>query len=160
MAPEYAFRPMTAADLPLIERWLVQPHVAEWWHDPETFEFVSGDLDHPDVAQFIVTLDDRPLGYLQCYQMSEWHDGLGPQPAGTRGIDQFIGEADKLSRGHGSAFIRAFIEALMKKGVPRIVIDPSPTNSRAIRAYEKAGCRRVREVDTPDGPALLMVRDA
>ena len=91
MASEYAFRPMTAADLPLIRHWLAQPHVAEWWHDPETFEFVSGDLDHPDVAQFIVTLDDCPLGYLQCYRISEWHDGVGPQPAGTRVIDLFIG---------------------------------------------------------------------
>jgi aminoglycoside 6'-N-acetyltransferase len=160
MASQYAFRPMTAADLPLIRRWLAQPHVAEWWHDPETFEFVSGDLDHPDVAQFIVTLDDRPLGYLQCYQIGEWHSGFGPQPAGTRGIDQFIGDADKLALGHGSAFIRTFIERLIRKGVPRIVIDPRPTNSRAIRAYEKAGCRRVREVDTPDGRALLMMRDA
>ena len=160
MAPPYVFRPMTTADLPLIQRWLLEPHVAEWWHDPETFEFVSGDLDHPDVAQFIVTLDGQPFGYLQCYRMSDWDSGFGQQPFGTRGIDQFIGEADKLALGHGSAFIRSFIERLIRKGVPRIVIDPSPSNSRAIRAYEKAGCRRVREVDTPDGPALLMMRDA
>jgi len=29
-----------------------------------------------------------------------------------------------------------------------------------VRAYEKAGFCRDRMVDTPDGPALLMVRDA
>ena len=92
--------------------------------------------------------------------MSDWHSGFGPQPPGTRGIDQFIGEVDLMGRGHGSAFMRAFIEGLLKSGVPRVVIDPSPTNPRAIRAYEKAGFRREREVDTPDGPALLMVRDA
>jgi aminoglycoside 6'-N-acetyltransferase len=40
------------------------------------------------------------------------------------------------------------------------VIDPNPGNPRAIRAYEKAGFRRAREVDTPDGRALLMIRDA
>jgi aminoglycoside 6'-N-acetyltransferase len=159
MAPSYVFRPMTAADLPLVRRWLTEAHVAEWWHDPETFEFVSGDLDHPDMAQFIVTLGDKPLGYLQCYRMSDWHNGFGPQPAGTRGIDQFIGEADMVGRGHGSAFIRAFIEQLLENGVPRIVIDPNPTNPRAIRAYEKAGFRREREVDTPDGRALLMIRN-
>jgi aminoglycoside 6'-N-acetyltransferase len=160
MAPTYGFRPMTSADLPLVKRWLTEPHVAEWWHDPETFEFVSGDLDHPDLAQFIVTLDERPLGYLQCYRISDWHDGFGPQPAGTRGIDQFIGEADLIGRGHGSAFIGAFMEKLLTAGVPRFVIDPRPTNIRAIRAYEKAGARRDREVDTPDGRALLMIRDA
>jgi aminoglycoside 6'-N-acetyltransferase len=161
MAPAgYVFRPMTTADLPLVRRWLMKPHVAEWWHDPETFEFVSGDLGHPDMAQFIVTLDDRPLGYLQCCNISEWHSGFGPQPAGTRGIDQFIGDADMVARGHGSAFIRVFIEGLLRNGVPRLVIDPNPANPRAIRAYEKAGFRRAREVDTPDGCALLMIREA
>lgn len=159
MAP-YVFCPMEAADLPVVQRWLLAPHVAEWWHDPETFEFVSGDLNHHDMAQFIVALDGRPFAYLQCYRLGEWHDGFGPQPLGTRRIDQFIGEADMMGQGHGSAFVRAFIEELLGNGVPRVVLDPRPTNPRAIRAYEKAGFQRDREVDTPDGPALLMVRDA
>ena len=85
---------MTHADLPLIKRWLETPHVAEWWHDPsDQFELVSGDLDHPNVAQFIVRTNERPFAYLQCYRLSDWNNGFGPQPDGTRGIDQFIGEA-------------------------------------------------------------------
>jgi aminoglycoside 6'-N-acetyltransferase len=161
MASPYQFHPMTAADLPLIRHWLVTPHVAEWWHDPaEQFELISGDLDHPDMAQFIVASDRRPFGYLQCYNLSAWNAGFGPQPAGTRGLDQFIGEPDMLDRGHGSAFVRAFADALLAAGTPRVVVDPDPTNARAIRAYEKAGFRRERAVDTPDGPALLMVRNA
>jgi len=44
-------------------------------------------------------------------------------------------------------------------GTPRVVLDPDPANARAIRAYEKAGFCRDRLVDTPDGLALLMVRD-
>jgi aminoglycoside 6'-N-acetyltransferase len=157
----YEFRPMTADDLPLIKRWLVTPHVAEWWFDPaEQFELISGDLNHPDMAQFVVVANSRPFAYLQCYNLSAWHTGLGPQPAGTRGLDQFIGEADMLESGHGSAFIRAFTEQLLSGGTPRVVIDPDPANARAIRAYEKAGFARDRIVDTPDGRALLMVRDA
>jgi aminoglycoside 6'-N-acetyltransferase len=65
-----------------------------------------------------------------------------------------------LDRGHGSAFIRAFADQLLTRGTPRVVIDPAPNNARAIRAYEKAGFARDRIVDTPDGPALLMWRDA
>jgi aminoglycoside 6'-N-acetyltransferase len=156
----YQFRPMSADDLPLVRDWLRVPHVREWWHDADDFEFVSGDLGHHDMAQLIVSLGERPFGYLQCYRIGDWHAGFGPQPDGTRGIDQFISDPGMVGRGHGSAFIRQFIEGLLDSGTPRIVIDPSPTNPRAIRAYEKAGFRRVHEIDTPDGRALLMVRDA
>jgi aminoglycoside 6'-N-acetyltransferase len=41
-------------------------------------------------------------------------------------------------------------------GSPRVLTDPDPTNARAIRAYEKAGFRRDRLVDTLDGRVLLM----
>src|SRR5215813_6139344 len=139
-AARYEFTPMTAADLPLIRRWLETPHVSEWWHDPtEQFELVSGDLGHPDMAQFIVATGTRPFAYLQCYNISAWDAGFGPQPDGTRGLDQFIGEPDMLDRGHGSAFIRTFAEELLANGAPRIVIDPDLNTARAIRAYEKAG---------------------
>jgi aminoglycoside 6'-N-acetyltransferase len=156
----YAFRPMSSADLPIIRRWLETPHVAEWWQDPaEQFELVSGDLDHPDMAQFIVSADAREFAYLQCYNISAWNSGFGPQPEGTRGLDQFIGEVDMLGRGHGSAFVRAFAGDLLASGTPRVVTDPDPANERAVRAYEKAGFCRDRIVATPDGPALLMVRN-
>ena len=35
MTASYVFRPMIAADLPLIGRWLRQAHVREWWGDPD-----------------------------------------------------------------------------------------------------------------------------
>jgi aminoglycoside 6'-N-acetyltransferase len=157
----YEFRPMTAGDLPLIKRWLMMPHVIEWWGEPnEQFDLVSGDLTHPAMDQYIVATNDKELGYIQCYRMTEWNTGFGPQPDGTRGIDQMIGEPDMIERGHGSAFIRQFIGALLDRGTPRVVTDPDPVNTRAVRAYEKAGFVRDKLVDTPDGIALLMVRNA
>ncbi len=51
--------------------------------------------------------------------------------------------------------VRAFVEKLFEDPTTtRVQTDPSPTNPRAIRCYEKAGFRRVGEVDTPDGAAL------
>src|SRR3954466_7846326 len=130
-AARYEFTPMTTADLPLIRRWLETPHVSEWWHDPaEQFELVSGDLGHPDMAQFIVATETKPFAYLQCYNIGAWHTGFGLQPQGTRGLDQFIGEADMLDHGHGSALVRAFAESLLANGTPRVVIDPDPDNAR------------------------------
>jgi aminoglycoside 6'-N-acetyltransferase len=157
----YAFRPMTAMDFEIIRRWLATPHVAQWWGDPrEQFALISEDLDHPAMDQFIVSQSDRPFAYLQCYDPTAWPDtGFGEQPDGTRGIDQFIGEEEMVDRGHGSALIRLFVDRLLRSGVPRTVTDPDPRNARAIRAYEKAGFQKDRLVETPDGHALLMVRD-
>lgn len=160
MAGPYRFRPMTSDDLPQIARWLALPHVREWWGDPaEQYALVSGDLDEPAMDQFIVAATTGDIGYIQCYDLTAWNSGFGAQPNGTRGIDLFIGEADMIAHGHGSALIRAFVEERLAQGAPRIVTDPDPANARAVRAYEKAGFRRAGIVETPDGPALLMIRD-
>jgi aminoglycoside 6'-N-acetyltransferase len=157
----YEFRPMTADDLPLVQRWLAMPHVQEWWGEPEDeFGLLTGDLNEPAMDQYIVAIDNRSFAYLQCYDLAAWNSGFGPQPQGARGIDQFIGELDMVGCGHGSAFIRGFADGLLAAGTPRIVTDPDPANLRAVRAYEKAGFHRDRLVDTPHGVALLMVREA
>src|ERR1700756_189672 len=125
MAPVYAFQPMTSDDLPMIRRWLETPEVMCWWGEPdEQYALVSGDLDHPNMDQFIVALDDHPFGYIQCYGLGTWNHGFGAQPPKTRGIDQFIGETDMIRRGHGSGFIRQFADGLLTSGIPRIVTDP------------------------------------
>src|SRR5436305_7938503 len=161
MASSYQFRPMVTGDLPLVREWLAREHVREWWGDPnEQFGLVSGDMNEPAIDQYIVSLDAAPLGYLQCYRLTDWNICFGPQPEATRGIDQMIGEPDMIGRGHGSDFIRAFIEGMLATGTPRIVTDPDPNNARAIRAYEKAGFAKDKLVDTRDGAALLMVCDA
>jgi len=153
---------MTADDFTLVRRWLSEPHVTRWWGEPdEQFGLISGDLDQQAMDQFIVACGDHPFAYMQCYDPTAWCcSGLGSQPAGTRGIDQFIGETDMLDCGHGSAFIRVFIDRLLTTGTPRVVTDPDPANARAIRAYEKAGFQKDRLVDMVDGQALLMVRNA
>src|ERR1700677_89576 len=160
MAPDYVFRPLRAENLPMIRCWLETPEVMRWWGQPdEQYALVSGDLDHPDMDQFIVALDDHPFGYIQCYALSTWNQGFGTYPSRTRGVDQFIGVSDMMGRGHGSGFIRQFVDGLLGQGIPRVVTDPDPDNVRAVRAYAKAGFRSERLVDTPDGPAFLMVRD-
>jgi aminoglycoside 6'-N-acetyltransferase len=160
MAPEYIFRPMSADDLSLVQPWLETPEVVRWWgRADEQYALVSGDLDHPDMDQFIVVFGEQPFGYIQCYPLSTWNQSFGSQPSATRGIDQFIGVPDMIGRGHGSGFIRQFVDALLASGTPRVVTDPYPDNIRAVRAYTKAGFHSERLVDTPDGPALLMVRD-
>jgi aminoglycoside 6'-N-acetyltransferase len=156
----YQFRPLNSADLAMVRQWLAMPHVVEWWGDPDQqFALVSSDLHDPAMEQFIVATDGEPFGYLQCYDLRAWPTAaFGSQPDGSRGIDQFIGKPQMVDRGHGSDFIGSFVDDALSKGTPRVITDPDPANSRAIRAYEKAGFGRDRIVETSDGPVLLMVR--
>ena len=65
-------------------------------------------------------------------------------PAGTRAHRPVHRRADMVDRGHGSGFIRAFVDGLLAAGTPRVITDPDLANARAIRAYAKAGFREDR----------------
>src|SRR3982074_3965983 len=101
-------------------------------------------LEIPDMDQFIVAMGDQAFGYIPWYAMSAWNQGFGAHPPKTRGIDQFIGEPDMIGRGHGSSFIRQFVDTLLISGIPRVVTDPDPDNGRTVRAYAKAGFQSER----------------
>ena len=107
-------------------------------------------------------LDGAPLGFIQSYVVLGSGDGWWENETdpGARGIDQFLVDGARLGQGLGSAMIRAFIETLFLDGaVTSVQTDPSPLNERAIRCYRRVGFTACGEVLTPDGPALLMIRD-
>jgi aminoglycoside 6'-N-acetyltransferase len=47
-------------------------------------------------------------------------------------------------------------QLLSKHEVKKVIVDPSPKNTRSIRVYEKAGFSRIGIIATPDGKALLL----
>jgi aminoglycoside 6'-N-acetyltransferase len=162
----YAFRRMTADDLPLVVRWAASPEAAAWWRDVDAEppnavdaqEFQDA-LDNPNVTPWIVSHTEGEFAYIQDYDPQAWpNHPFGWLPPGSRGIDQFIGVPSLLGHGHGSAFVRAHVDTLFAQGAPAVGTDPHPSNARAIRAYEKAGFTRVRESRSVWGRALLMVR--
>ena len=112
-------------------------------------------------AVVATSLDGKPIGYVQSYDphLEDDHP-YQDQPFGTLGIDVTIGVPELVGIGHGSRLVNAFVEILFEEGCPRVIIDPHPGNGRAIRAYEKAGFRRLGERTTPFGPALIMAIDA
>ena len=146
----------------MIKRWLAAPHVREWWGDPaEQSALVSGDLDEPAMDQYIVSADGRAFGYLQCYDLTAWNSGFGEQPKGTRGIDLFIGEIAMIEGGHGRRWIRALCRrAPGRRRTAHRHRSRSEQCSRACAPMRRPGFARVGMVETPDGPSLLMVRDA
>lgn len=134
----YSFQRATSDDLAVLAKWQSAAHVREWWDSDEPYD--SGDLTDPRVARWIVSFADQPFAFMQDYTVHGWDDHhFAHLPAGSRGIDQFIGEPDMVGCGHGSAFIKERMDDLFDAGAPVIATDPHPDNKRAIAVYRKVG---------------------
>lgn len=103
---------------------------------------------------YIIDLDGRPIGAIQSYRIDDHPDYAAMVALGrpALGIDLFIGEPDLIGRGHGPALIRAFLRdvAFPRYGVDLCVIGPTHSNVAAIRAYQKAGFRFLKNYLEPD----------
>lgn len=157
---DFEFHPLAEEHLPLLHGWLQRPHVAHWWGEPESVDELREDfLDGGTTRAFIAHLDGEPMGFVQCYVVMGSGEGWweGETDPGARGIDQFLAHDSQLNQGLGRAMVGAFVAKLFEDPAVTVVqTDPSPDNPRAIRCYAAAGFRAVGEVQTPDGPALLM----
>lgn len=153
------------ADLPLLHEWLSRPHVAEWWAPTPAWNEMADEfvpfMDAGGRFRGYIALEGaREIGYIQSYVVKGVGDGWweDEQDPGARGIDQFLAHAEQLGRGLGTRMVRTFVARLFDDpAVSHVQTDPDPRNARAIRCYEKAGFRALKEVDTPDGRALLML---
>jgi aminoglycoside 6'-N-acetyltransferase len=158
----YDFRAVTRRDLPMLHRWMAQPHWQEWWDEPDVgVAEIEAAMDSVETEPLIVELAGKPIAYLQSYDphLEDGHP-YQDQPFGTLGLDVSIGPEELLDRGHGSALLLQFIDQLFEEGCPRVIIDPDPSNLRAIRSYEKAGFIAFDTRTSEYGPALMMARDA
>ncbi len=153
---------MRVADLPLARRWLLEPHVRRWWSDdPRERDYPEGTLADWRAAMggedptdlFVIHLDDRPIGVIQSYRVHDHAEYVAEtgitEPAIS--VDVFIGEPALIGRGHGPALLRAFLPlAFERYGLDYCVIGPAKANVPAIRAYEKAGFRWLKEYREPE----------
>ena len=169
MPESYVLRAFTAADLPMMAQWLAAPHLRQWWGDPaEEMALLSEDLDNPLMDQHIGMLANRgradggwadgAFAYLQSYPCHAW----GPpqfkdRPDGSRSVDMCIGPAEMLGLGHGNAILRLYAKTLRMRGATDIVIDPDPSNERAVRCYRRAGFRDVAICEGEDGDPVLVM---
>ena len=155
--PHYEFRPVTRDDLPMLGIWLHDPLTAQWWPDPDhQLAEVTADLDEPAMQQLLALHGETPVGYAQYYPAHHWHaPHFHDLPEDAIGIDVFSAPE---ARGQGGAWLRALSDLLLNK-TDTLVIDPSPANLRAIRAYEKAGFQgdEIR-TDGEGHPARIMTR--
>jgi RimJ/RimL family protein N-acetyltransferase/catechol 2,3-dioxygenase-like lactoylglutathione lyase family enzyme len=166
------FRLLTAADLPLLHRWLHEPHVTRWWGDDAepTFEEVEAKYllrigEETLSEQWLIEVDGAPVGWIQCYDLADWPAtaaAYGVEGRGTAGVDLLIGSIDRIGRGLGPAALRAFAVEVVFGRHPdwhTVAGAPHRDNRRSRRAFEKAGFHFVRDVVEDGEPGLLYAAD-
>ena len=170
MNSDCTFEPVTESDLPLLQRWLNEPHWRQWWGDPVVeLGYIRDMIEGRDSTRpYIFHIAGEPLGYIQVWfighhQSEDWlasNPWLGELPPETVGVDLSIGPPEALSRGIGTHVLSTFVAMLKVEGHQTIIIDPDPANVRAVRSYQKAGFVPIGERWTDDGPILLMAHGA
>jgi len=164
---DIAFRPVEAGDLPLLARWVAQPHWQEWWGDPKTeVGYIRDMIEGRDdtCSPFLIMLDGEPAGYIQVWrigphQIPAWtaeSPWLLEVPAEAVGVDLSLADSQRLSQGIGSAALRQFAVSLLAQDHETILIDPDPDNGRAVAAYRKAGFRAVPHLEGRTPGVLIM----
>ena len=157
----YTFRSVEKSDLPMLKDWLAQPHWRTWWGNADgALAEIEAAMGEDATEPMIAELSGKPIAYVQTYDPHlEADHPYQDQPFGTLGLDISIGDAAGLGQGHGRKIIAALATMLFEEGVPRLIIDPDPSNIRAIKAYEKAGFVAFDTRTSEYGPALMMALD-
>ena len=155
-----AFRPITRDDLPLMLAWLSDPDVSPWYTAEELtlagMEYEFGEIiDATEAVQgFIVEIDRRSVGYIQCYRLGDHPDYLAQLDldADDMSTDLFLGDPAYRNHGWGTPLLRAFLRTIVfsNSAVTRATIMPNPKNARAIAVYQKVGFEPVRALQVRD----------
>jgi RimJ/RimL family protein N-acetyltransferase len=153
------FRPLEVGDLPLMHRWISEPHVLRWWADePQAEEQVAKKYGvriggQEPTRPYLIAYGERPIGYVQSYLLDdypEYRDALGVTERAA-GIDLFIGEPEFVHRGLGAPLIRRFLREIVFPDTAALccLIGPSVLNQAAVRTYARAGFEYVGTVQVP-----------
>lgn len=153
----YTFREISSNDLGLLSTWLKEPTVSRWYDDPDYIDDLAESLEDSRIRMQLVLYNNDPIAYVQDYDIHSWSDHhLGFLPAGSRGIDSFIGSSKWIGKGHGTNYLSLLTKLMFNADVPALGIDPHPDNVMARRAYEKIGFRENGIVKSEWGTVVTM----
>jgi RimJ/RimL family protein N-acetyltransferase len=124
-------RPATPADFPFIRSLTTRADYAPFIGDADEAT-LQGWLDSPE-ARVVIWTDDRARGFAIFREIGD--------PSGA--VELFRIALDAANSGRGDAFFNALLDfAFRDLGALRVWLDASGENLRAMKIYERAGCRR------------------
>ena len=134
----------------LIKKWLYLTHVSRWWGNPD--DRWRQFLETPSGNHAVILFNEHPVGYLRWQKViREELDSVGLQeiPDDAMDIDIFIGDQSIIGQNIGPDALSILLNRLqLQAGVSHAGIVTSVENKIAVRAFEKAGFEKLRQIDT------------
>jgi aminoglycoside 6'-N-acetyltransferase len=159
------FRPASLSYLPVMARWLMQPHVRAFYQrDPITPREVAEEYgplftgETPDICH-IAYYGEQPFGYLHCYSNADYDDELPELDHGIS-VDFFIGEASHTGRGLGAVMLKEYLSQVAFShfaGERFAYISHEADDLDAIRVSESAGFKPIGEFES-DGDRIILFK--
>jgi aminoglycoside 6'-N-acetyltransferase len=155
-------RRFESSHLALLRAWLHEPHVARWYPTPaENLAWAAN--PPPGGSQAIIAVGALDAGYLRWQRVARATlDALGLYEIPSNSVDADVLVTNRCTgRGLGPAALKAWVAQIRRDPtVPMIGLTTELANTRAHRAFEKAGFRIVRQYEAPGlGRCHLMLLD-
>lgn len=143
------------ADYQLLLKWLTDKDLLQFIYGPSVkftlarikkkYRHRVLGIDKDGVLACIFAYKGKNIGYMQYYPAGKPEDYELDSTKDVWGVDMWIGEKRYWGKGIGSKVLQLLSDFLIEeRGAIKIVIDPHLDNPRAIRAYEKAGFKKVK----------------
>ena len=149
-------RTLLDSDFPLMLKWLTDDRVLEYYGGRDKKYSLESIKEHyskklkDEINRVIIEYDNIPVGYGQFFKLyDELFDEYNyPKTQDiVYGMDQFIGEPDYWNKGIGTQYINIIFSYLKnEKNADVVILDPHKDNIRAIKCYEKAGFKIIKEL--------------
>lgn len=155
-------------DYELMHGWLNRPHVLRTYsYHPSSLEEVREKYEkrikgESYVIPSFILFKGKEIGYIQYYPVTDEYElndeGLLSRYAKPFAADIFIGEEDMQGKGLAPAALKLLQEHLFtEEGCDALFIDPYADNLRSVRAYEKAGFRKVTEITRSGSDRIIEI---
>ena len=100
--------------------------------------FLRSQLDEKDAVVLVAEDDGNVVGYV--YGTNEGYDWMSLRgPAGA--LHDIVVDPAHRGKGIGAQLLDAIVEALEKRGAPRVLLSTAYQNETAQRLFERAGFR-------------------
>ncbi|MES2721955.1 MAG: GNAT family N-acetyltransferase, partial [Pseudomonadota bacterium] len=161
-----AFRPLAAADFPMLTRWLAEPHVRRFVQKtPISLEDVTAKYgprvrgEQPLICH-LACQDGAPFGYLQAYRNRDWADYAQVMGHGDGvSLDLHIGDPAFVGKGLGRAMLGGYVRevALPHYAERRAYIAHDLDNAAALACSRSAGFEPLEQF-VEDGEVKQLLR--